>query len=98
MSFATRRGNHFTRDEGPRERESDRLDDMEETPARPATAANPYQYEKDDALETFARGVIDEAIAKSTTSPRQFGFFSSAAAKQIAQYVLEHFTRQKSDA
>lgn len=70
--------------------------DMEDTPAKPVTA-NPYQYEKDDALETFARGVIDEAIAKSTTSPRQFGFFSSAAAKQITQYVLEHFARQKSD-
>ena len=71
---------------------------MEDTPAKPAAAINPYQYERDDALETFARGVIDEAIAKSTTSPRQFGFFSSAAAKQIAQYVLERFTRQKGDA
>ena len=69
---------------------------MDDTPAKPA-AVNPYQYERDDALETFARGVIDEAIAKSTTSPRQFGSFSSAAAKQIAQYVLEHFIRQKND-
>lgn len=63
--------------------------------AKPGDRANPYQYERDDKLETFARGVIDEAIAKTTSSPRQFGYFSSAAAKQIAQYVLEHFARQK---
>jgi len=71
--------------------------DMEDTPVKPAAAINPYQFERDDALETFARGVIDEAIAKSTTSPRQFGFFSSSAAKQIAQYVLEHFDRRTAD-
>ena len=71
-------------------------DETPTAPAQtPATNANPYVYERDDALETFARGCIDEAIAKSTTSPRQFGFFSTSAAKQIAQYVLEHFTRQK---
>jgi len=61
----------------------------------PASNANPYVYERDDALETYARGCIDEAIAKSATSPRQFAFFSTSAAKQIAQYVLEHFARHK---
>lgn len=68
---------------------------MDETIPKQDARTNPYQYERDDKLETFARGVIDEAIAKSTTSPRQFGYFSSAAARQIAQYVLEHFARQK---
>ncbi len=56
---------------------------------------NPYRYERDDALETFARGRIDEAIAKSTASPRQFGYYSNLAAKQIAQYVLENFARRE---
>ena len=60
-----------------------------------ADALNPYKYRRDDALETFARGRIDEAIAKSTSSPRQFGYYSTLAAKQIAQYVLEHFGRRK---
>ena len=59
--------------------------------------ANPYRFERDDALETFARGVIDEAIAKSTTSPRQFGYYSTAAAKQIAQYVLNNYERRKAE-
>jgi hypothetical protein len=68
---------------------------MDDTKARDAAADNPYRYRRDDALETFARGRIDEAIAKSTASPRQFGYYSTLAAKQIAQYVLEHFGRRK---
>jgi len=56
---------------------------------------NPYQLERDTELETFARGVIDEAMGKTATSPRQFAYYSTQAAKQIAQYVLEHFTRKK---
>lgn len=68
---------------------------MDETKARDAGADNPYKYRRDDALETFARGRIDEAIAKSTASPRQFGYYSTLAAKQIGQYVLERFARRK---
>jgi hypothetical protein len=68
---------------------------MDDTKARDAGADNPYKYQRDDALETYARGRIDEAIAKSTSSPRQFGYYSTLAAKQIAQYVLEHFARRK---
>jgi hypothetical protein len=56
---------------------------------------NPYQLERDDELETFARGVIDEAMGKTATSPRQFAYYSTQAAKQIAQYVLDRFTRKK---
>ena len=56
---------------------------------------NPYQLERDDELETFARGVIDEAMGKTATSPRQFAYYSTQAAKQIAQYVLERFKRKK---
>jgi hypothetical protein len=70
---------------------------MDETKAHEPAADNPYRYHRDDALETFARGRIDEAIAKSTSSPRQFGYYSTLAAKQIAQYVLEHFGRRKPD-
>jgi hypothetical protein len=66
---------------------------MEET--SPDSATNPYRFERDEALETFARGVIAEAIAKSAASPRQFGFHAVTAAKQIAQYVLDHFSRRK---
>ena len=69
-------------------------DDTKITSAAPP---NPYQYERDEALETFARGRIDEAIAKSTASPRQFGYYSTVAAKQIAQYVLENFARRKTE-
>ncbi len=56
---------------------------------------NPYQLERDDELETFARGVIDEAMGKTATSPRQFAYYSTQAARQIAQYVLERFIRKK---
>jgi hypothetical protein len=56
---------------------------------------NPYQLERDEELETFARGVIDEAMGKTATSPRQFAYYSTQAAKQIAQYVLEWFQRKK---
>jgi hypothetical protein len=56
---------------------------------------NPYQFERDEALETYARGVIAEAIAKSASSPRQFGYYAVSAARQIAQYVLDHFSRRK---
>ena len=56
---------------------------------------NPYQLERDEELETFARGVIDEAMGKTATSPRQFAYYSTQAAKQIAQYVLDRFTRKK---
>lgn len=70
------------------------MDDQQESAAQSAPKTNPYIYERDDALETFARGVIDEAIAKSAASPRQFGYYSTAAARQIAQYVLEHFERR----
>jgi len=67
---------------------------MDDTQAQPAPS-NPYRYERDDALETYARGVIDEAIAKSTSSPRQFGYYSTLAAKQITQFVLERYERRK---
>jgi hypothetical protein len=56
---------------------------------------NPYQLERDEELETFAQGVIDEAMGKTATSPRQFAYYSAQAAKQIALYVLERFTRKK---
>ena len=59
--------------------------------------ANPYRFERDEALETYIHGVIDEAIAKSATSPRQFAYFSTTAAKKIAQYVLERFARRPDD-
>lgn len=79
------RGNHSRRAER-------RIVDKTKTSAD--ERRNPYHYERDEALETFARGRIDEAIAKSTSSPRQFGYYSKLAAKQIAQYVLEHFVRR----
>jgi hypothetical protein len=56
---------------------------------------NPYQVERDEELETFARGVIDVAMGKTARSPRQFAYYSEQAAKQIAQYVLAHFQRKK---
>ena len=55
---------------------------------------NPYQLERDEELETFARGVIDEAMGKTATSPRQFAYYSTQAARRIAQYVLDRFTRK----
>jgi len=55
---------------------------------------NPYRFERDEALETYAKGVIAEAIAKSAASPRQFGYHATMAAKQVAQYVLDHFARR----
>ena len=61
----------------------------------PAAANNPYKCERDEALETRARGLIDEAIAKSTMSPRSFGHYSMMAAKQIVAYVLENFERKR---
>ena len=65
------------------------MDEKPETSAR-----NPYRFERDEALETYARGVIAEAIAKSTSSPRQFGYYATTAARQLAQYVLDHFVRR----
>ena len=59
-----------------------------------ATPPNPYRFETDVDLETYARGIIDDAIAKSAVSPRQFAFYSSAAARQLTQYVLERFLRR----
>jgi len=61
----------------------------------PAAANNPYKFERDEALETHARGIIDEAIAKSTMSPRSFGHYSMVAAKQIVAYVLDNFERKR---
>lgn len=55
---------------------------------------NPYQLQRDDELETFATGVINDAMAKTATSPRQFAYYSLMAAKKIAQYVLQHFSRK----
>jgi len=60
----------------------------------PAGQPNPYQFRTDDELETFARGVIDDAMAKTATSPRQFGYYSMMAAKRITQFVLERFERK----
>jgi hypothetical protein len=65
------------------------------SPPTDSQSRNPYQLERDDELETFARGAIDVAMGKTATSPRQFAYYSAQAAKQIAQYVLEHFTRKK---
>jgi hypothetical protein len=56
-------------------------------------ADNPYQFKDDAALETFIRGVIDDAIAQATASPRDFGTYSREAARQITEYVLERFAR-----
>jgi hypothetical protein len=70
---------------------------MDDADSKSSQNVNPYRFERDDALETFARGVIDEAIAKSTASPRQFGYYSMMAARQIAQYVLSNFSRRKAD-
>ena len=61
----------------------------------PAATGNPYKFERDEALETQARGIIDEAIAKSTMSPRSFGHYSMMAAKQIVACVLENFERKR---
>jgi hypothetical protein len=68
---------------------------MDDTGSSESRRDNPYRFERDEALETFARGVIAEAIAKSTASPRQFGYHATMAAKQVAQYVLDHFARRK---
>jgi len=71
---------------------------MTEKPSQdqpPQQQRNPYQLERDAELETFAQGVIDEAMGKTATSPRQFAYYSAQAAKQIAQYVLDRFTRKK---
>jgi len=65
------------------------------SPGDAAAPRNPYQLERDDELETFARGVIDVAMGKTATSPRQFAYYSGQAAKQICQYVLERFKRKK---
>lgn len=70
---------------------------MDDTKTKGASPSNPYKFERDEALETYSRGRIDEAIAKSTASPRQFGYYSTVAAKQIAQYVLDNFERRKGD-
>ena len=90
------RGNHFIAIELASRREP-ATQGMDDTKTTGADSANPYRFERDEALETFARGRIGEAIAKSTASPRQFGYFSTVAAKQIAQYVLEHFARKKEE-
>jgi hypothetical protein len=66
--------------------------DMDET--TPESARNPYRFERDEALETYARGVIAEAIAKSAASPRRFGNHATMAARQVAHYVLDHFVRR----
>jgi hypothetical protein len=71
------------------------MSDQPATPADASAARNPYQLERDDDLETFARGVIDVAMGKTATSPRQFAYYSGQAAKQICQYVLERFSRKK---
>ena len=68
---------------------------MEKGKTKAEGRRNPYHFERDEALETFARGRIAEAIAKSTSSPRQFGYYSSQAAKEIAQYVLDNFVRRE---
>ncbi|HEV2037346.1 MAG TPA: hypothetical protein VGQ96_01975 [Candidatus Eremiobacteraceae bacterium] len=67
---------------------------MSEKP-EPTQQRNPYRLERDQELETFAQAVIDEAMGKTATSPRQFAYYSAQAAKLIAQYVLERFTRKK---
>ena len=56
---------------------------------------NPYQFRTDEELEMFARGVIDDAMAKTASSPRQFGYYSMMAAKRIVQFVLAHFERKR---
>jgi hypothetical protein len=71
------------------------MSEREASSADPSRTRNPYQLERDEELETFARGVIDVAMGKTATSPRQFAYYSTQAAKQIAQYVLERFTRKK---
>lgn len=55
---------------------------------------NPYEFHHDQDLETYARGVIDDAMAKVATSPRDFAFYSASAAKQITQYVLQRYERK----
>lgn len=55
---------------------------------------NPYQFYTDEELETYARGVIDDAMGKTATSPRQFGYYSMQAAKRITQFVLARFERK----
>ena len=67
------------------------MDDVTKTPP----TENPYTFERDEALETFARAVIGEAIAKSATSPRSFGHLSMMGAKQIVAYVLANFDRKR---
>jgi hypothetical protein len=70
------------------------MNDAADESAQPA-AVNPYTYVCDEALETYAQGVIDEAIARTAASPRSFSYYSAMAAKQIAQYVLENYERKK---
>lgn len=67
------------------------MDELSGTPP----PENPYKFERDEALETFSRAVIGEAIAQSATSPRSFAHFSMIAAKRIVAYVLENFERKK---
>ena len=67
---------------------------MSESDDKASEDANPYQFRTDDELETFARGVIDDAMAKTATSPRQFGYYSMLAAKRITQFVLARFERK----
>jgi len=62
----------------------------------PPEKQNPYQFRTDEELETFARGVIDDAMAKTATSPRQFAYYSMIAAKRIVQFVLANFVRKVS--
>ncbi len=66
---------------------------MNETPVDDR-APNPYKFERDETLETFARGVIDEAMGKVAVSPRDFAQYSTMAAKQIAQYVGSNYVRR----
>ncbi len=72
------------------------MDDSAAKPGEQATEArNPYRFEWDEDLELFARGVIDEAMAKTATSPRQFAYYSTMAAKRIVQHVLQKFQRRR---
>ena len=66
------------------------VDDPNQAPE----SRNPYIYDRDEALEAFACGVIDEALAQCAASPRNFSSFSTLAAKRIATYVLANFERR----
>jgi len=48
---------------------------------------------RDEALETYARGIIDEALGQCSASPRDFGSISTEAARRIAEYVLGRYKR-----